>query len=99
MAKKSSKNQPKRPSTADFDNAAPPAVTTINQPASTSFLNFITLATTEDIKKFLRFAATTPESVNLFYLWKRAYDEGFQKGRKSLLQNLEGRWRKNLKKE
>lgn len=88
---------------ADFDNTAPPAVTTSSQPASTpqvdnthaptttqlSFRNFLTIANTEDIKKFLRVAVTTPEGANLFYLWKHAHDEGHQKGRKSLLENLE----------
>ena len=88
MAKKSSKNQPKRPSTTDFNNAAPPAVTTTNQPVSISFLNFITIATTENFKKFLKFAATTPEGENLVYLWKHAYEDGFENGRKSLLQDL-----------
>jgi flagellar biosynthesis/type III secretory pathway protein FliH len=88
MAKKSSKNQPKWPSTADFDNVALPTVTTTNQPASSSFLNFITLATIEDIKKFLKLAATTHEGENLVYLWKRAYEDGIENGRKSLLQDL-----------
>lgn len=106
MAKKSPKNQLKRPSTADFDNAAPPAITTVttSQPASTpqaddahvptitqlsfKFSDFLTIANKEDIKKFLRFAATTPEGANLIYLWKRAYDEGYQNGRKAVLQDL-----------
>ena len=76
MAKKSSKIQPKRPSVTNLDNAALPAITT-NQPASTtqtdvqasatrhSFFNFVTLATPDDIKIFLNFAATTPEGQNL----------------------------------
>src|SRR6266446_2700631 len=93
MAKKSSKNQPKRPTTANSDNAAPPAGTTeVNAQASAisrlSFLNFVTLAPTDDIKKFLKFAATTPEGENLVYLWKRAYEDGFENGKKSLLQDL-----------
>jgi hypothetical protein len=78
-----------------------PAVT-ISQPASTSrddvhtpvttqfsFFNFITIANTEDIKKFLRLAATTTEGENLKYLWERAYEDGYENGRKSLLRNLE----------
>jgi flagellar biosynthesis/type III secretory pathway protein FliH len=103
MGKKSPKKQQKQPSMADFDNTAPPAVTTTSQPASNpqvdnahaptttqlSFRDFLTIANTEDIKKFLRVAVTTPEGANLFYLWKRAYDEGHQKGRKTLLENLE----------
>ena len=109
MAKKKSKQQPKQPNTADFDNAAPqiekpttPVFTTSNQPANTSqddehtpattqvsFFDFITLATTEDIKKFLKLASTTPDGKNLENLWRRAHGEGYEKGRKSLLQSLE----------
>lgn len=54
-----------------------------------SFFNFITIANTEDIKKFLRLAATTTEGENLKYLWERAYEDGYENGRKSLLRNLE----------
>ena len=56
-----------------------------------SFFNFITITTTEDIKKALELIATTPESANIIYLWERAYEDGYEKGRKSLLQNLEGK--------
>jgi hypothetical protein len=47
------------------------------------------LATTEDIKKFLELAGTTPEGKNLETLWRRAHGEGYEKGRKSLLRSLE----------
>lgn len=52
-----------------------------------SFFNFLTIAITENIKEFLELAATTPEGANLKQLWERAYEEGYKKGRKSLLQN------------
>jgi hypothetical protein len=63
----------------------------VHTPASTrlSFFNFITMATTEDIKKFLKLASTTAEGKNLGNLWRRAHGEGYEKGRKSLLQDLE----------
>jgi hypothetical protein len=54
-----------------------------------SFFNFITIATTDNIKIFLEFAATTPEGENLEHLWERAYNDGYEKGRNSLLQDLE----------
>jgi flagellar biosynthesis/type III secretory pathway protein FliH len=54
-----------------------------------SFFDFITLATTEDIKKFLTLASTTPEGKNLENLWRRAHGEGYKKGKISLLQDLE----------
>ena len=100
MAKKSLKIQPKWPSVTNLDNAALPAITT-NQPASNtqtniqasathhSFFNFVTLATPDDIKIFLNFAATTPEGQNLAHLWQRTYKYGYKNGKKSLLQNLE----------
>jgi hypothetical protein len=45
----------------------------VHAPASTrlSFFNFITMATTEDIKKFLKLASTTAEGENLGNLWRR----------------------------
>jgi hypothetical protein len=97
MAKKSSKNQPKRPTMANLDNEAQPATKTatpadtshVNEhaPAATrlSFFNFVTIATTKDIKEFLELAATTLEGENLLYLWERAYEDG----RKAVLRNLE----------
>ena len=72
-------NQPT--STSQVDSHAP-ATTRI------SFFDFITLATTKDIKEFLKLASTTPEGENLGYLWRRAHGEGYEKGRKSLLQDL-----------
>ena len=68
-------------STSQVDSHAP-ATTRI------SFFDFITLATTKDIKEFLKLASTTPEGENLGYLWRRAHGEGYEKGRKSLLQDL-----------
>ena len=61
-----------------------------NAPETTqlSFFHFITIATTENITEFLEFAATTPDRENLQYLWERTYEDGFEKGRKSLLQSL-----------
>jgi hypothetical protein len=53
------------------------------------FFNFITIATTNDIKKFLEFAATTSDGENLIHLWERAYDDGYESGRKSLVRRLE----------
>ena len=103
MAKKKSKQQPKQPNEANLDDAATvptTSVTTTSQSASTSrddvyattqilFFDFITLATMEDIKRFLKLASTTPEGENLGTLWRRAHGEGYEKGRKSLLQDLE----------
>jgi hypothetical protein len=103
MAKKSAKNRPKQPTTANFDDAAVKEVTATHTtplastpqvdahaPATTrlSFFNFITVATTKDIENFLELADTTQESDNLRYLWERAYEDGFENGRRSLLQNL-----------
>jgi hypothetical protein len=101
MAKKSSKQQPKQQNVASLGDTTT-APTTANQSVSTSpvdahvpatthlsFFNFITLATTDDIKKFLELASTRPEGKNLGNLWRRAHGEGYEKGRRSLLQNLE----------
>ena len=58
--------------------------------ARQSFFDFITLASTEDVKNFLKLASTTPEGGNLVNIWRRAHREGYEKGRKkSLLHNLE----------
>ena len=94
MAKKSSKTQPKQPSITNLDNTALPASTTqtdVQAPATTccSFFNFVTLATIDDIKNFLNFAATTPKGQNLTHLWQQAYKHGYENGKKLLLQNLE----------
>ena len=43
----------------------------------------------EDIKKFLKLANTTPEGKNLENLWRRAHAEGYEKGRKVALKDLE----------
>ena len=107
MAKKSLKIQPKWPSVTNLDNAALQAITT-NQPASTtqtnlqaathhSIFNFVTLATPDDIKIFLNFAATTPEGQNLAHLWQCAYKYGYKNEKKSLLQNLERKIEESLK--
>jgi hypothetical protein len=97
MGKKNQKQQPKQANAANIGTT-----TATNQPASTphidvhalattqhSFFDFITLATVEDVKKFLTLASTTSEGKNLECLWRRAYEEGCEKGRKSLLRNLE----------
>ena len=83
MAKKGSKNQPKWPNAANIDDTVtiPVTATTTSQPVSApqvnahapartqlTFLNFINIATTDNIKKFLEFAATTTEGENLLYL-------------------------------
>ena len=54
MAKKNSKGQLKQPNTAEFNNASTAQVN-VQVPATIhhSFSKFITLATVEDIKKFL----------------------------------------------
>ena len=81
----------------------PPVTSTVaNQPISIpqtdtqaptttqrSFFDFITLATTEDIKKFLKLANTTLGGKNLENLWRRAHAEGYKKGRKVALKDLE----------
>jgi hypothetical protein len=100
MARKSSKTQSKQPNAANFGNTA--TVPTTSQPADTlqvdahapatmctSFFDFITLATIEDVKTFLQLASTTQEGKNLEILWRRAHREGYEKGKKSLLQSLE----------
>jgi flagellar biosynthesis/type III secretory pathway protein FliH len=100
MAKKKSKQQLKQPNATNVGDTA--AVQTTSQPASTSqddahalattqisFFDFITMATTEDIKVFLKLASTTPEGENLETLWRRAHGEGYEKGRKVVLQDLE----------
>jgi hypothetical protein len=87
--------------TAQSITTSPITSTTADQPTITSqidshtpatthvsFFDFITLATTEDIKKFLKLASTTPKGENLENLWRRAHMEGYKKGRKSLLQDL-----------
>jgi hypothetical protein len=96
MAKKSSKKQPN--ATNHGDTASVPVTTSIvtNQPANISqdapaktrlsFFDFITLATTEDIKNFLKLASTTSEGGNLGNLWRRAHAEGYKKGRKAALE-------------
>src|SRR5882762_2842813 len=99
MTKKKSKQQPK-PNEAKLDDAATvstASVTTTSQPANASrddaltFLTFIANTTAQDIREFLKLAATKPEGGNLMYLWERAYEDGYVKGKKSLLQNLEGK--------
>jgi hypothetical protein len=100
MAKKGSKNQSKWSNTANntaplVEKAPTPVIITTSQPTNTTrddehtFFNFITLATTEDIKIFLKLASTTQEGRNLENLWRRAHEEGYEKERKSLLQDLE----------
>jgi hypothetical protein len=94
MGKKNQKQQPKQLNATNLgDTATAPITTEVNThaPAVTrlSFFNFITIATTDNIKKFLEFAATTPDGENLEHLWERAYEDGFENGRKSLLRNLE----------
>jgi flagellar biosynthesis/type III secretory pathway protein FliH len=61
------------------------------------FFKFITLVSTEDIKRFLKLASTTPESEekNLENLWRRAHGEGYENGRKSVLWNLEKKMEEN----
>ena len=94
MAKKSSKHQSKLANTATADTAIteePASTETTAAPATTQipFFDFITLATTEDVKIFLKLANTTPEGKNLEYLWRRAYREGYEKGKKVALKGLE----------
>jgi hypothetical protein len=101
MGKKNPKQQPKQPNAANLGDTATAPITAeiiagtsqvdTHAPAITrlSFFNFITIATTDNIKKFLEFAATTPDGENLEHLWERAYEDGFENGRKSLLRNLE----------
>ena len=93
MAKKSLKHQSKSANAATTDPAIieEPAPTEITAPATKQlpFFDFITLATTEDIKKFLKLMNTTLEGKNLENLWRRAYGEGYEKGRKVALLDLE----------
>jgi hypothetical protein len=93
MGKMNQKQQPKQPNavtTAAYQLASTSQVDTHNLATTQdSFFNFITLATVEDIKKFLTLASTTPEGKNLENLWRRAHEEGYEKGKESLLWNLE----------
>ena len=113
MTKKSSKQQSKQPSAANVGHLA--TIQSSSHPTSNSgvdtdplavtqlsFFNFITIATTEDIKEALELIATTSEGENLIYLWERAYKDGYESGRKSLLRslekNLEDRFEKGVEK-
>ena len=115
MGRKSSK-QPKQPNAASLsDTTITTAVTTISKPTSTSlddvhapaetrltFFTFITNATAQNIREFLKLAATTPEGENLMHLWSLAFEDGYERGRKSLLRsmekNLEDRFEKGVEK-
>ena len=70
-------------------SASQPA--SISSPATTQhqFFDFITLATVEDIKNFLKLASTTPEGKNLENLWRRAHEEGYEKGKKVAIKGSE----------
>ena len=70
-------------------SASQPA--SVSSPATTQhqFFDFITLATVEDIKNFLKLASTTPEGKNLENLWRRAHEEGYEKGRKVAIKGSE----------
>ena len=88
MGKKSSK-QPKQPNVASLsDTTVTMAVTTISQPTNTSlddihvpaetqltFFTFITNATTQNIREFLKVAAMAPEGKNLMHLWSRGFKD------------------------
>ena len=100
MAKKKSKQQPKQPNMANVSHTATAQTTSqlastsrddAHAPATTqiSFFDFITLASTEDVKIFLKLASTTPEGKNLENLWRRAHGEGYEKGRKAVLKDLQ----------
>jgi hypothetical protein len=84
-------SEPRSTSQVDADTSA--AITT-----HISFFDFITMATTEDIKKFLKLASTTPEGGNLENLWRRAHIEGYEKGRKNMEKNMEDRFEEGVRK-
>ena len=83
-----------QPASTSRDDVYTPAISEASELSnhhsdSESFFDFITLATIEDIRSFLQLASTTPDGKNLENLWRRAHGEGYEKGRKSLLRNLE----------
>jgi hypothetical protein len=102
--KKQSKAKPAKPATSSVPTSEiaqqkeiAPATSASRDDAhssadtSLSFFSFILAATTEDIEKFLAFAATTPEGMNLQHLWRRAYKEGYKNAKKVVLQDVEKR--------
>jgi hypothetical protein len=70
MAKKDSKQQPKRPNSANRVD-----ITEI-----VAFRDFIKLADINTINAFLTATTYTLESENIKLLWERAYKEGYENG-------------------
>jgi hypothetical protein len=86
---------PTETATAAIDvNTDLPTITTqtnTSTPAETrqTFSKFIAVAPITNIAHFLKLAATKPDSENLIELWERAFNEGYESGRISLLESLE----------
>jgi hypothetical protein len=80
--------------TSAHTKSSPPAniitapTTEISPPLHVVFRDFIKLADINTITCFLTTATSTLESENLEALWKRAYEEGYENGRKSLLPDI-----------
>jgi hypothetical protein len=89
MAKKSSKNQPKQPNSASRVNTTEITSTPITTPTHIVFRNFIKLAEIDTINTFLTATTSTLESENIKLLWERAYEEGYENGRKVVLPVLQ----------
>jgi hypothetical protein len=53
-----------------------------------AFRDFIKLADIDTINSFLSATTSILESENLEVLWKRAYEEGYERGRKMLLEDI-----------
>jgi hypothetical protein len=70
----------------------------MHTPAETriTFSTFIAVATMKGITDFLELAVMTPEGENLVNLWERAFSEGYECGRRSLLQNLKEKMEKKF---
>ena len=89
MAKKKSKQQPKQPNSANgIDTTEIITSMPTTAPTHISFCDFIKLADIDTINDFLSTTTTILESQNLEALWKRAYKEGYERGRKSLLEDI-----------
>ena len=69
-------------------NKLKPSASSSQTSTHVAFRDFIKLADITTINCFLATATSTLESENLEALWKRAYEEGYDNGRKAMLLNL-----------
>ena len=92
MAKKNLKQQRKRPNSANGIDTTEITPTPTTAPTHTgiAFRDFIKLADIDTINVFLTTTTSISESENLEALWKRAYEEGYERGRKMLLEDIRG---------